>query len=387
MKKVFLIRYSEIHLKGNNKHFFEKLLLNNIKNALKDIECKVEFKHTRYVVSDFDENQIQKITAKLMTIFGIYSFSIADEIETSIDNIKAYFFNFKLDNTSFRVSVNRADKSFPINSTDFSKIIGEIVLNNSKNLTVDLHNYKYEISIDIRETGKTYIFHSSQRGLNGMPVGSAGKGLLLLSGGIDSPVAGYKIAQRGMIVDGLHFHSFPYTSENAKNKVIKLAKLISPYTHLNRLFIVSFTKIQEEIHKNCNGDYMITLMRRIMMRIAEKICEKYEYKTIITGESLGQVASQTIESITSSNSVLKNIPVLRPLISFDKDETIDIACKIDTYETSILPFEDCCTVFLPKTPIIKPKLSKVMEEESKLDIDNLINEAIEKLEIINICEK
>ncbi|MBE5745887.1 MAG: tRNA 4-thiouridine(8) synthase ThiI [Clostridiales bacterium] len=384
MKKVILIRYSEIHLKGNNKRFFEKLLLTNIKEALKDITCNISFSHTRYLVTDFEEEKLNEILSLLLTVFGIHSLSVADEIETSVENIENYFKNFKLSNTTFRVSVNRADKSFPINSTEFSKQIGSIIFENNENLTVDLHNYKNEISIDIRETGKTYIFTKNIKALNGMPVGSAGKGLLLLSGGLDSPVAGYKIAQRGMIVDGLHFHSFPYTSENAKNKVIKLAKLIKPYTHLKKLFVVSFTKIQEEIHKNCDGDFMITLMRRIMMRIAERLCEKYEYKTIITGECLGQVASQTIESLTSTNLVLEKIPVLRPLIAFDKDETIEIAHKINTYETSILPFEDCCTVFLPKNPVIKPKIDKVLLEESKLNIEELINDAIKNLEVVEV---
>ncbi len=384
MKKVILIRYSEIHLKGNNKHFFEKLLLNNIKSALKGLNFEIEFSHTRYLISNFNEEDLNEFIKRLKTVFGIYSLSVADEIETSVENIEKYFNNFKLSNTSFRVSVNRADKKFPINSTEFSKIIGNIIFDNGENLTVDLHTYKTEVCIDIRESGKTYIFSNVIKGLNGMPVGSAGKGLLLLSGGLDSPVAGYKIAQRGMIVDGLHFHSFPYTSENAKNKVISLAKLIKPYTHMKRLFVVSFTKIQEEIHKNCDGDYMITLMRRIMMRIAERLSEKYDYKAIITGECLGQVASQTIESLTSSNSVIKLIPVLRPLIAFDKDETIEIANKINTYDTSILPYEDCCTVFLPKNPIIKPKLDRVLNEESKLDIENLISDAINTVEIIEI---
>lgn len=384
MEKVILIRYSEIHLKGNNKRFFEKLLFNNIKTALSDITCDIIFSHTRYLISNFTENDLDLIISRLNTIFGIHSYSVADEIETSVENIKDYFKNFTLSNTSFRVSVNRADKKFPINSTEFSKIIGEIIFENNENLTVDLHSYKTEICIDIRENGKTYIFANKFKGLNGMPVGSAGKSLLLLSGGIDSPVAGYKIAQRGMIVDGLHFHSFPYTSENAKNKVIKLAKLIKPYTHMRNLYIVSFTQIQEEIHKHCDGDYIITLMRRIMMRIAEKISTKFDYKAIITGESLGQVASQTIESITSTNSVLEKIPVLRPLIAFDKDETIEIAQKINTFETSILPYEDCCTVFLPKNPIIKPKIERVLNEEQNLNLDTLIENALNNIEIVEI---
>lgn len=384
MEKVILIRYAEIHLKGNNKHFFEKLLLQNIRKSLKDYNCFVTFAHTRYVVSGFKNEDLDRILNELSKVYGIYSMSVADEIETSRENIENYFSQFKLDNTTFRVTVNRADKKFPINSTEFSKIIGGIILSNSKNLQVDLHTFENEVSIDIRETGKTYIFTNQILGAGGMPVGSAGKGLLLLSGGLDSPVAGVKIAQRGMICDGLHFHSFPYTSEQAKEKVVSLAKIIKPYTHLRRLFVVSFTKIQEEIHKNCDGDFMITIMRRIMMRIAEKLCNMYDYKAIITGESLGQVASQTIESITSTNSVLNLIPVLRPLIAFDKDETIKIANKINSYNTSILPYEDCCTVFLPKNPVIKPKISKVLEEENKLDIENLVNEAIKSVEIIEL---
>ncbi len=384
MKRVILVRYSEIHLKGNNKGFFEKLLLNNIKRALKDFECHIVFVHTRYIVSDYNPCDEIDIIATLKKIFGIHSISVADEIETSEENIINYFKQKKLSNTSFRVSVNRADKSFKMNSTEFSKLIGAVIFEAGENLIVDLHSFKTEVSIDIRESGKTYIFDEIIKGAGGMPVGSAGKGLLLLSGGIDSPVAGYEIAKRGMICDALHFQSFPYTSENAKNKVIKLAKLIKPYTQIKRLYVVSFTKIQEEIHKHCDGDYMITIMRRFMMRIAESLVLRNDYKAIITGESLGQVASQTIESLTSSNSVLNLTVALRPLIAFDKDETIEISHKIGTYETSILPFEDCCTVFLPKNPVIKPKLERVKAEEDKLDVEFLVKDALESLEIIEI---
>ena len=384
MKKVIIVRYSEIHLKGNNRGFFERLLLKNIKRALSNIEANIKFVNSRYIIDNFDENSLELIIQKLNTVFGIHSFSVCDEIDTSLENIKDYFKDFSLNNTSFRVSVNRADKKFPLNSTEFSKIIGGIILDNSENLSVELKNFKHEISIDIRENGKTYIYTETFKGLNGMPVMSAGEGLLMLSGGIDSPVAGFKIAQRGLRVDGIHFHSFPYTSLQAKEKVLKLAKLIQPYTHLNKVYVVSFTEIQEEIHKHCASEFMITLMRRFMMRISERLCEKYNYKAIITGESLGQVASQTVESLTSSNSVLKNVIALRPLISYDKDDTIEISKKINTYETSIEPFEDCCTVFLPKFPLIKPKIEKVIIEENKLDIEALIENAINSIEIIEI---
>lgn len=384
MEKVIICRYSEIHLKGNNRHYFEKLLLNNIKIALKKINCMVEFKNTRYVISKFDENDINEIIDQLKKIFGIYSFSVCDEIDTSVENIENYFKNFSLNNTTFRVSVNRADKSFPINSTEFSKQIGGIILDNSENLEVQLKDFEEEVNIDIRENKKTYIFTDSIKGLNGMPVGAAGNGLLMLSGGIDSPVAGFKISNRGMRVDAIHFHSFPYTSVQAKQKVISLAKIIKPYTHLRKMYVIKFTEIQEEIHKHCKSEYMITLMRRFMMRISEKLCEKFGYQAIITGESLGQVASQTVESLTSSNSVLENVIALRPLIAFDKEETVELSRKIGTYETSILPYEDCCTVFLPEHPLIKPKLDKVIYEENKLDIETLVANAVNSVEVIEI---
>ena len=384
MEKVIICRYSEIHLKGNNRHFFEKLLLNNIKTALKDIECVVEFVNTRYIVSKFDETDTAEIINCLKKVFGIYSFSVCDEIDTSVENIESYFKNFQLNNTTFRVSVNRADKSFPINSTEFSKEIGGIILDNSENLEVQLKEFEHEVNIDIRENKKTYIYTNSIKGLNGMPVGGAGNGLLMLSGGIDSPVAGFKIANRGMRVDAIHFHSFPYTSVQAKQKVVSLAKIIKPYTHLKKMFVVKFTEIQEEIHKHCKSEYMITLMRRFMMRISERISNKFGYQAIITGESLGQVASQTVESLTSSNSVLKNVIVLRPLIAYDKEDAVELSRKIGAYETSILPYEDCCTVFLPEHPLIKPKLEKVIQEENKLDIETLVEKAVNSVEIIEI---
>ena len=238
--------------------------------------------------------------------------------------------------------------------------------------------------VDIRETKFSYIYSKVINGLGGMPVGTSGSGLLLLSGGIDSPVAGYMMARRGMEINAIHFHSYPYTSESAKQKVIKLANIIKKFTGSFKLYVVSFTKIQENIHKNCSSSFMITLMRRIMFRIAEKIAKANNFQCIITGENLGQVASQTVESMTVTNAVIEDLPVFRPLISFDKDDISKIATKIGTFETSILPYEDCCTVFLPKHPVIKPSIDKCLKEEQKLDIMKLIDDALKDIEIIDI---
>ncbi|MDD3862993.1 MAG: tRNA 4-thiouridine(8) synthase ThiI, partial [Clostridia bacterium] len=262
--------------------------------------------------------------------------------------------------------------------------IGEVILNHFKNLKVELHEPDFELNIEIRENGKTYIFAEKINCCGGMPVGSAGQGLLLLSGGIDSPVAGYLMAKRGLTINALHFFSFPYTSVAAKEKVIELAKKLTAYAGNIKIFMVPFSKIQEQIHINCSEHYMITIMRRIMMRIAEKICEQNFFKGIITGESLGQVASQTIESITVINNALKTIPVLRPVIALDKFEIVNIAKEINTYNTSILPYEDCCTAFLPKNPVIKPTIVEAEKQENYLQMDKLINEAIEAIEIIQL---
>lgn len=383
MKKVIMIKYGEIYLKGNNRSFFENLLLKNIKYALFGMKATAKRVRTRYFVEDYDENEEDKIVKRLLTVFGIHSISRAIELDTNVDDIKDFCGKLKID-TTFKVETNRADKHFEINSMQFNCLIGDIILKNNENAKVDVHNPKQIVYIDIRENNKTYIYYENITGLGGMPVGSSADGLVLLSGGIDSPVACYQIAKRGMHLSGLHFASYPYTSEQAKQKVVELARIIKPYTHMKKLYVVSFTQIQEHIHKYCKDEYMITLMRRFMMRIAEKVANKIGAKAIVTGENLGQVASQTVESITSSNYVTEVLPIFRPLISFDKEEIIDISKKIGTYDTSILPYEDCCTVFLPKYPLIKPNLKKVEEEESRLDIDSLVENALNTIEEIKI---
>ena len=384
MNKVILLRFGELYLKGKNRGYFERTLISNIKNSLKNLSCHVVKSSGRYFVTQYDETIELQIIDKLTKVFGLVSLSRAVEIDSSVDNIVGYVSTLKFDAKTFRVSVNRADKNFPIKSNEFERQLGAVVLNNNKTLKVDLKNYELELSVDIRENGKTYISTEKIKCAGGMPLSTAGEGLLLLSGGIDSPVAGYMIAKRGLSLSAIHFYSFPYTSELAKEKVITLAKKLTDYVGHIKLYMCKFTHIQEEIHKHCSPEYMITIMRRFMMKISAIVCKQNNLKAIITGENLGQVASQTVESMTSTNFAQTQIPIFRPLIAFDKQDIITIADKIGTLETSILPYEDCCTVFLPKNPIIKPKLEKVIYEENKLDIDKLIDDAISQIEILEI---
>lgn len=381
MNNVILIRFNEIHLKGGNKKYFTKLLQNNIKDALTNCECKIENIQNRLLVRDY--NDADEIINNLKCVFGVHSISKAIEMNTDIEAIKNYVSALTIEGT-FKCEVNRADKSFPEKSNDFAADLGEIILNNNNNAKVDIHNPQTVIYVDIRENGKTFIFNEIIYAYSGLPLGETRDGLLLLSGGIDSPVAGFCMAKRGLRQDILHFDSFPYTSPQAKEKVITLARTIKKFIGAKFMYICSMTKLQEEFHVNCNSEYAINLLRRAMIRVANFICEKFRYKTIITGESLGQVASQTIESLTSTNAVAE-FPVLRPLISFNKEEIIKIAKEIDTFETSVLPYEDCCTVFLPRNPIIKPKVKDSEKEESKvLNLKELLKYVVDNIEVINL---
>ena len=386
MNKAILIRFGEIFLKGKNKHIFERMLINNILAALKDYQVKLTKISGRYILTEYEELYETDIMEKVSHVFGVYSLSPCYVVKTLRQNIEDCLKQIEITTQTFKVDVKRADKFFPIQSTEFAALMGGVILDKKPSLKVNLTKPETCVYIEIREDGNTYIYSTIVKCVGGMPVGSSGGGLLLLSGGIDSPVAGYLMSKRGMPLQAIHFHSFPYTSELAKDKVISLAKIISEYTGNIKLHIVPFTKIQEEIHKHCKPEYMITLMRRIMMRIAERIAKQNDLKAIITGESLAQVASQTIESMTVTNAVIADLPVLRPLIAMDKEDIIEISKKINTYETSILPYEDCCTVFLPEHPIIKPKLEKVLKEEERLNIEELIADAISKIEVINTDE-
>jgi len=309
---------------------------------------------------------------------------LAYETDSDLDSIFAAAKNICRENGTFKVESHRGDKKYPLTSVEISKTLGGMILSQYHGLKVDVHTPDFTVRVDIREHGKALVFGDYIEAANGMPVGTAGKGLLLLSGGIDSPVAGYMMAKRGMKIDCLHFHSYPYTNMQAKEKVVDLAKILAEYTCGTHLYTISVTHIQEAIHEKCKPQLMITLLRRFMYRIAERHALKMGAQCLITGESLGQVASQTIEGMTSSNSVVETLPVLRPLVGFDKNEIIDKSVKMGAYETSILPFEDCCTVFLPDFPAIRPKLDEIQREEAKLDVEGLIAEAFSSIEKIKL---
>ena len=381
--KVLLLRFGELYLKGNNRNIFESMLINNIKKMLSGEEFKFEKTFGRYIISNYNESREDIIIDKLTKVFGLYSLSRAEEVSAEIEQISKVVSQINVSGKSFKVFVKRADKAFPIKSMDFAKDLGELLLK-QEGSSVDLYNPEIEVHVDIRINQKAYIFTNSIKCQGGLPLGASGRGLLLLSGGIDSPVAGYLMAKRGMELEALHFHSYPYTSELAREKVEILAKKLSAYIGRVKLHVVSFTKVQESIHANCSPEYMITIMRRIMMRIAEKICENNGLGAIVTGESLGQVASQTMQSMTVTGGVVGMKPVFRPCIAMDKEDIIRVALDIDTYETSILPYEDCCTVFLPKNPVIKPTVEKCEKEELKLDIEELVEECLENEEIVEI---
>ncbi len=384
MEKVIIIRYSEIHLKGKNRGYFERAFLVNLEKSLKGYKHEIKRQSGRYLIENFNESEVDEISDRIKRVFGVHSYSVALKVKSNMDEIFRAAKEVCFEHGSFKVNTHRADKTFCLNSMQISAEIGGKLLSEFKNIEVDVHNPDFVINIDIRENGTALAFNEFFKGAGGMPVGTSGKGLLLISGGIDSPVAGHMIAKRGMVVDCIHFHSYPYTNAQARDKVVELSKVLSKYTCGLRLNIVSVTHIQEEIHKKCNGEYMVTLLRRFMFRIAERIALKTGAQCLITGESLGQVASQTIEGMTSSNSVVEKLPVLRPLCGFYKDEIIERSRGMGAYEISIQPYEDCCTVFLPKHPVIKPQLSAVVEEENKLNVKELLEEALNGVEVLHL---
>lgn len=384
MNKVILLRYGEIYLKGRNRGFFERMLLSNIKTSLSDYEFKLTRSLGRYFVEGFDEDLTDEIVEKLKKVSGLYSLSVCYKLKTNIDEIGKLCAEISPSEGTFRVTVKRADPKIQKTSIQIAGELGGYCLAKHPKLKVDLKNPETDIKIDIREKGESYVYFENIPCLGGMPVGCSGRALCLLSGGIDSPVALFRMAKRGMNVDAIHFHSYPYTSLMAREKVLDLAKIVSEYSGPMRVYIVKFTEIQREIHEKCPADFMITIMRRIMMRIAERVALANDCGSIITGESLAQVASQTQESILVTNSVIEKLPVFRPLIGMDKEEIIKTAKEIGTFETSILPYEDCCTVFLPKNPVIHPKLDVIEEAEAKMDYEKLIAEAIANIEVVEI---
>ena len=379
MKKIIMIKYGELTTKKANRKLFINILDNNIKKILSNELYTLKKDRVRmYIESD----NIDSISQKLQKVFGIHSIVECYSVDTNIEEIESTILKLinNIGGSTFKVDTKRADKDFPIHSMDFNNKIGGLILKNTS-LKVDVHDPDIIVHIEIRPEG-TFIYFNEIKGIGGYPVGIQGKGLLMLSGGIDSPVAGYLALKRGVDIDCLYFESPPHTSIEAKNKVIKLASIINEYSGNIRVFVLPFTEIQETIYKNVDDTYIITIMRRFMYRIAEKLAKKYGSKIIINGESIGQVASQTLTSMSVINAVT-NMPVIRPVACLDKLEIIDIAKKIETYETSILPYEDCCTIFLPKHPVINPNIEKVLQMEKKLNIDELIDKAIDNVEIIS----
>ena len=382
MEKLILIKYGELTTKKDNRKLFINKLENNIKSLLKNYDIKIKKDRVRmYIVT----SKVDEVSEKLQKIFGIHSVVICYKTTQDVEDIKAKVKEVldKEKFSTFKVNTRRADKNFPIHSMDFNNLIGGFVLKNYP-VKVDVHNPELLLNIEIRLEG-VFIYTNELLGSGGYPVGVQGKGLLMLSGGIDSPVAGYMALKRGIDIECLYFESPPHTSMEAKNKVLKLANILNDYSGNIKVHVVPFTNIQETIYRFCPEDYMITIMRRMMYRIAHKFAKMHKIPIIVNGESVGQVASQTITSMSVINEVT-NMPIIRPVACLDKLAIIEIAKKIGTYETSILPFEDCCTIFVPKHPVINPKLEKCVLAESKFNFDKMIDECIENIETITNLE-
>ncbi len=389
MKEIILVKYGEIILKGGNRPRFEQLLLQNIRNSIKNVaSAKLTLMQATIYIEPEDENKTDIIIERLEKVFGIVSIARAAVCEKNMESIfktaVAYCGDELKPGVRFKVETKRADKQFPMTSTEASMSLGGDLHDHFPGLIVDVHHPEVTVKVEIRDfAAYVYIEQNKVMGQGGMPIGSGSRATLLLSGGIDSPVAGHMIAKRGVAIDAVNFFSFPYTSERAKEKVIELAGIVSQYTAGMNLYIVPFTEIQLAIRDNCPEEYMTVIMRRFMMRIAERVARRHKSAALITGESVGQVASQTIAALDTTNAVV-DMPVLRPLIGMDKNEIVERAEKIGTFETSILPYEDCCTVFTPKHPTVNPKRENIEKAEKRLDVEGLIEAAMAGIERIEI---
>lgn len=388
-KKVFIIRCGEVALKGMNKPYFERLLVERIRRSLKGHKgIEIRREEGLIVLRAPEDLASELIIKSISKVFGVDSISPAIEVESTMEAIGEGAVTYmkslaeRENEATFKVEAKRSEKNFPLKSPEIAREIGGRILASYNNLKVDVHNPQIRIYIHVRRD-RTFIFEQKISGFGGLPLGTNGKGLILLSGGIDSPVAAFLMAKRGMFIEAVHFHSYPYTSERAWEKVESLAKILAEYCGLIKVHSVNLLPIQEAIAENCPEDEMTILIRRFMMKIAEKIAADTSSLMLITGENLGQVASQTAEALVVTDHAV-NLPVMRPLIGMDKSDIIKIARDIGTYETSILPYEDCCTVFLPKHPKTKPKLAAILESESLLDEKTLIESALANKELFTI---
>lgn len=390
MKKGYLIRYGELALKGKNRYLFENALVKHIRDAIKPFgEFEVVKEQGRIICEPMEDVDDIEVMNRIQMIFGIVAISpvyILDD--PRIENIREQVIAFVEEhyedkNFTFKVESRRADKKYPMNSMEISRDIGGVLLDAFQGLKVDVKTPEVRVKVEIRN--KSYIFSKEIRGLGGMPVGTNGKAMLLLSGGIDSPVAGYMVAKRGVYNEAVYYHSHPYTSERAKQKVIDLAKILARYNGSFKLHVVPFTDIQLDIYERCPHEQLTIIMRRYMMIIAERIARQRNCLALITGESIGQVASQTLQSLAATNAVC-GMPVFRPLIGMDKSEIVKISERIETYETSILPYEDCCTIFVAKHPVTKPNIKAIERSEFKIEdtIEAMLAKAVEDTEIIHI---
>ena len=388
MEDLLSVSFGELFLKGKNRNKFFKAAIDNIKRNIKDIGYEEMYLESSKLYIKADKNDFDNLIKEIKKVFGIIYISEIKRCDKNIESIKIalkeILDNKDIKNKTFKVITNRVDKSFEIKSPEFSQMMGGFILKNyakDNNLKVDVHDPDFKVFVDIKKYA--YVYANRHEGIGGLPVGSSGSGLLLLSGGIDSPVAGFMMAKRGMKIDCLHFHSYPFTSKRALQKALDLGKILSQYTGKMRIYSVNMAEIYKSINKNCRRNQTTILSRRFMMRIGEKISAKNNYNALITGESLGQVASQTIESMTVIEDAT-NLPIFKPLLALDKTEIIDRALFIGSYEKSIEPFDDCCSIFAPSNPITKPKLQYIKESESKLDIEELENNAIKNMEIFDI---
>lgn len=388
MEKIVLIRYGELYLKGQNRPFFEKVLVKNIKKTTKPFGKPNIFRaQGRIYIEDIQVTR--QLLDNLSKVFGIVGVNPAWKTHKDLDSIKEMvkvvmgdaISKLSKDGLTFKVESRRADKKFPMNSMDLNMDLGAFILDEFPQLKVDIHNPDIRMRLEIRE--HAYAYHENIPGSGGMPIGTSGKAALLLSGGIDSPVSGWMMAKRGVQLIAIHYHSFPFTSDQSKEKVIDLCKILTDYCGNIRLHVVPFTEIQQELYEKCPDSQLTVLMRRYMMRIAERIAIKEGAKALITGESLGQVASQTLEGLAATDDAV-TMPVFRPLIGLDKYEIVEISEKINTYETSILPHEDCCTVFVPRHPVTRPKIESMRDSETLIEGEVLIEKALEGVEIYNL---
>ena len=391
-QNIFIVRCGEVALKGMNKPYFERMLVDRIRKNLKDFDGTDVRRHEGLIFVRADKKyDKEKLIRQISKVFGVASISPAVEAPSNLDAIGEEAVKYMMELIenkgikTFKVEAKRADKNFPVKSPEIGRIIGAKVLIGCKVLKVDVHNPDVHLFVDVRHD-KTYIYQQKIAGFGGLPLGTNGKGMVLLSGGIDSPVAAWMMAKRGMLIEAVHFHSYPYTSQRAQEKVEDLAAIVASYCGNFKMHVINLLPIQEQIVQNCPEEETTILVRRFMMRIAEKIAEKNKAMMLITGENLGQVASQTAEALAVTDACVK-MPVMRPLISMDKVDIMDKAEEIGTFETSIQPYEDCCTVFLPKHPTTKPKLERILESESRLDVDALVEAAVSTEEIVQIRQK